>query len=546
MTTADPNTPSPPTDNRLYYGDCLEVMSGLPSEFADLIYLDPPFNSDADYNILYGAVGAGGGPTAQVRAFQDTWQWDEEASARVRDLKRATAHPARKAVAGMSEMLGESGMLAYVSYMGARLAEMKRLLKPSGSIYLHCDPAASHYLKALMDAVFGAANFMNEITWKRYAVHSLAERGFDNVADVILLYAADRARVKFNKARAAAGESELAQRFPHVEAETGRRFQHVALEQSSNRASAGETRVIDGREASSALGWRWTQETLDRRIAANPRLIYWTKNGRPRYKSYADEYEGAPVGNIWTDIPYLSAGDAERTGYPTQKPLALMERVIRASSDAADVVLDPFCGCGTTIRAAHNLGRRWVGIDISPFAIDLIQTRRFPDMKIETYGVPADMDGAAKLAAEKPFDFEAWAVTRVLGLLPNERKTGDRGVDGRGALLEQPQSLSSDLVLAQVKGGRVQPGHVRDFLHTLRRENAAFGVFITLEPVASASARAEASAEGFAMLGASRYPRAQLWSIRDYFEGRMPVLPSLADPYTGKPMQATLAMTASP
>ena len=543
MTTADSDAASAPASNRLYYGDCLEVMDGFPREFADLIYLDPPFNSDADYNILYGAVGASGGPTAQAPAFQDTWQWDEEAAARVRDLRRATAHPARKAIAGLSEMLGESGMLAYLSYMALRLAAMKRLLKPTGSIYLHCDPTASHYLKALMDAVFGAANFMNEITWKRYAVHSLAETGFNNVADVILFYAADHPRVKFNKVHAVAGDDELAQRFPHAEPETGRRFQHVALEQSSNRASAGETRTIDGREVSSALGWRWTQETFDRRIAANPRVIYWTANGRPRYKLYADEYEGAPVGNIWTDIPYLSAGDAERTGYPTQKPLALMERVIKASSDAGGVVLDPFCGCGTTIRAAHNLNRRWVGVDVSPFAIDLIKTRRFPDMKIETHGVPADMDGAAKLAAEKPFDFEAWAVTRILGLLPNERKTGDRGVDGRGALLEAPPPLPSGLVLAQVKGGRVRPGHVRDFLHTVRRENAAFGVFITLEPVQSSDARAEVSGEEPVTLGASRYPRVQLWSIRDYFDGRMPSLPSLADPYTGKPVQATLAMS---
>ena len=543
MTTAHSDAEGRPASNRLYYGDCLEVMDGFPSESADLIYLDPPFNSDADYNILYGAVGTSGGPTAQVRAFQDTWQWDEEAAARARDIRRATAHPARKAIAGLSEMLGDSGMLAYLSYMALRLAAMKRILKPTGSIYLHCDPTASHYLKALMDAIFGAANFVNEITWKRYAVHSLAESGFNNVADVILFYAADRPRMRFNKVHAAAGDDELTQRFPHVEVETGRRFQHVALEQSANRASAGETRVIEGREVSSALGWRWTQETFDRRVAANPRVIYWTANGRPRYKLYADEYEGAPVGNIWTDIPYLSAGDAERTGYPTQKPLALMERIIKASSDEGGVVLDPFCGCGTTIRAAHNLNRRWIGVDVSPFAIDFIKTRRFPDMRIETHGVPADMDGAAKLAAEKPFDFEAWAVTRIPGLLPNERKTGDRGVDGRGALLEAAPPLPSDLTLAQVKGGRIRPGHVRDFLHTVRRENAAFGVFITLEPVQSSDARAEAAGEEPVTLGASRYPRVQLWSIRDYFEGRMPILPSLADPYTGKPMQATLAMT---
>ncbi len=258
--------------------------------------------------------------------------------------------------------------------MAQRLEQMKRLLKPTGSIYLHCDPTASHYLKMLMDVVFGKENFRNEIVWKRYAVHSLAQYGFDAVSDNILFYSASHVEGKFNSIHGFSDDYELEKRFPHIEDNTGRRFQHVALEQSSNKSSAGETRTIQGREVVSELGWRWSQKTFDRRLDDNPEIIYWTRNGRPRYKKYADEYKGSPSGNIWTDIPYLSSGDRERTGYP-KKPLALLERVIKASSNPGDVVLDPFCGCATTCVNAERWGRQWIGIDIGEKALWLVESR---------------------------------------------------------------------------------------------------------------------------------------------------------------------------
>ena len=227
-------------------------------------------------------------------------------------------------------------------------------------------------------------------------------------------------------------------------------------------------------------------------------------------------------------------------GYPTQKPLPLLERIIGASSNPGDMVLDPFCGCGTAVAAAHKLNRKWAGIDISPFAIDLIARKRFPEFKVPTEGYPYDLAGAAKLAREKPFKFEKWAVTRVPGLAPNDQQVGDGGIDGVGYLLAKPENGATGQVLAQVKGGKYQLGQLRDFMGVLERERAAMGVYATVNPIRAPGAHAEAARRGRLRLGATEYPRAQLWSIRDYFANRMPTLPALADPYTGKPFQASL------
>lgn len=238
--------------------------------------------------------------------------------------------------------------------------------------------------------------------------------------------------------------------------------------------------------------------------------------------------------DFWDDIG--PARGRERIGYPTQKPVALLERIIRTAAGEGDVVLDPFCGCGTTIAAAHELGLHWLGIDISPFAIELIVRVRFQGLPIRVMGIPVDMEGAAKLAREKPFDFEKWAISRIPGLAPNNRQTGDAGVDGRGTLILKPEEYR-DRILAQVKGGGFGISQLRDFLHTLERDKAALGVFITLRALTGRqlqNARAALAGAGTLTLGASTFPRAQLWSIEDYFSGRMPHLPDLADPFTGK------------
>ncbi len=294
----------------IWTGDNLDIMRGMNSESVDLIYLDPPFNSKANYAAPIGSKAAGA-------AFKDTWGLDDVKLVWHGEIKHE--YPGLYALLTTTREIHGDSMMSYLIYMSIRIMEMRRVLKPDGSIYLHCDPTASHYLKLLMDAVFGRKAFRNEISWQRYAPHSLATSKFDANSDSILFYAG---AARFTPQYQTLTKSELSKRFPHTEKETGRKYQHAALEKSSNRSSAGEVRVINGREVVSELGWI-TQKTFDTRLAENPHIIRWTGTGRPRYKIYADEYKGKPLGSIWTDIKPLTAGSKERTGYPTQKPLAL-------------------------------------------------------------------------------------------------------------------------------------------------------------------------------------------------------------------------------
>ena len=457
------------TPQTLCYGDCLDWMGRWPADCVDLIYLDPPFNSNANYDILFGE-----GNGAPVRAFKDTWQWDAAAARRVRRITSAVAHPAYRAVRGLEEALGDSGMLAYLSYIAERLPEMRRLLKATGSIYLHCDPTASHYLKVLMDGVFGADNFRNEIVWG-YRTGGVSARYWPRKHDILLFY------VKTNA------------------------YQH------------------------------------------NPpreRLIYERPFFNQQFNEQGQPYADVYIRDVWdgADVRPVINVSRERIGYPTQKPVALLERIIRASSSEGDVVLDPFCGGGTTMVAAANLGRRWIGIDISPHAIDITQQERLMPMGIAARieGIPQDLAGARRLAADNPQDFEAWAVTRIAGLAPNDSRVGDGGIDGRGRMEGKPDSGGSQLVLAQVKGGRASIEQVRAFLGAMAREEAAMGVFITLDRLSSPGARAETAVWGEIKVGAESYPRAQLWSVAEYFERRGPRLPTMVDPHTGQAVQGRM------
>ena len=457
----------------------MEVMQQWPDQCIDLIYLDPPFNSKANYNQTFGK---GNGVPAQVRAFTDTWIWNDAAAQRTRDLKNAVNHPAHKAIVGLHTILGDSGMLAYLTYMAERLAVMKNKLKDTGSIYLHCDPTASHYLKMVMDCVFGASSFRNEIIWC-YAGGGVPKKDYPKKHDVIFRYAGKK-RV-FNVERRPYG----------------------------NHAKNGQ---------------RATDLGGTRSVEYHP--------------------EGTPVNCWWDDIKPLINWHKEKLGYPTQKPLALLERIIKASSNEGDVVLDPFMGGGTTLEAAEKNNRKWIGIDVSPRAIDLVKNTRFNNPKIPAYGIPTDMESARMMLDSNPYDFEAWAVTRVAGLSPNEIKTGDGGIDGRGKILTpiEPEQgtdqKESGLVIAQVKGGGYSASALRDFLHVMEREKASAGIFITMKKTTTSSALAEAGKLGNYKIGASMYPKLQFWSIEEYLEGHTPKLPTMADPDTGKALQETLPM----
>ena len=467
--------------NTLYYGDCLDWMREWEADCVDLIYLDPPFNSNANYNVLFGAKGDG---KAQYRAFNDTWHWDDAAVERYATFESAPGRPAHDAMVGLRRILGKCGMLAYLTYMAERLEEMRRLLKPTGSIYLHCDPTASHALKLLMDAIFGSRNFRNEIAWC-YSTSGRPKRYFAKKHDIIFLYTRSE-RAFWGDYRIPVSKEYLDSHYRHKDAE-GRRCRI--------RVDAGKTR------------------------------IYYPEDGM--------------ICNDWWEIPYLNSMAEERLGYPTQKPLALLERIIQASSNKGDIVLDPFCGCGTAVEAARRLNRRWAGVDISSFAIDLVR-KRLKDESIPVKGIPADLASARKLAREKPFEFESWAVTRLPGFAPNTKQVADGGVDGRGMLFDQPDDWDSRLALAQVKGGKYNADALRAFISVVNGGKAAIGRFITLEPVGSADARSRAAELGTIAVRGQSYPRLHLWSIDDYFNNRPCPLPPMTNPYTGKLMQQGL------
>lgn len=510
----------------LYYGDCLEVIEDWPNACVDLIYLDPPFNSNVNYNILFRPDNGNGGTQrqAQTLAFADTWRWDYGAAQRVTQICNAVSHPAHKAIVGLRAVLGETGMLAYVSYMAERLSAMRRLLKPTGSIFLHCDPTASHYLKVLLDSIFGGENFRNEIVWKRRQdTHNLPKHHMGRIHDTIFWYAQSE-ETPYNELYLPYDEAYVKSHYKHVDANGKYRLLPCTNETGGNRPYTfrGITRA-----------WRFSPKNMAQMYESDL-LVQLTPKGPWYYKKYLAEAQGVPMQDLWDDIG--PARGKERIGYPTQKPVALLERILHAATREGDVVLDPFCGCGTTIAAAHELGLHWMGIDVSPFAIELIVRVRFQGLPIQVMGIPADMEGASKLAREKPFDFEKWAISRIPGLAPNSRQTGDSGVDGRGTLILKPDEYK-DRILAQVKGGSFNASQLRDFMHTLENEKAALGVFITLRRLAGRqlqNARAVLAGAGSLTLGASTYPRAQLWSIEDYFMERMPRLPDLADPFTGK------------
>ena len=465
---------------RLYYGDCLEVMQEWPEQCIDLVYLDPPFNSKADYNVLYGG---GNGIPAQVRAFSDTWHWDEAAQSRLETAERAVARPSHKTLMGLHTALGETGMLAYLTYMAERIEGCRRIMRDHATLYLHCDPTASHYLKIVCDSIFSPTGFRNEIIWC-YTGPGNFTTDFAKKHDTILRY---------------------------------------------------------------VRGKKWTFNVEDIRVPYD-RLNTQTSGGGIGGKLRgALRKELLKRGKVpetwWPDFSPVGRLKNERLGYPTQKPIALLTRIIRASSNPGDVVLDPFCGCGTTIEAADREDRKWVGIDLSPFAVKLVRDRRLRPMgrHATIAGIPTDMEGAKMLLARNPLDFEAWAVASIPGLAPNERRTGDRGIDGRGAMMHVPEGEETRLVVAQVKGSGYAASAMRDFKHVMSREKAAAGVYVTLHRTTSRNAVQTAAEMGSITVGARTYPKLQLWSVEQLIERQYPELPDMADPYTGeKARQASI------
>ena len=519
--------------NTLYYGDNLPILRKMPSESVDLVYLDPPFNSARSYNVLFKDQ-SNNGSDAQITAFDDTWVWGPSAQQALADIIQANPGVVDDLLDALKKVVGPSPMLAYLVMMAARLVELRRVLKPTGSLYLHCDPTASHYLKLILDTIFGFGNFRNEITWKRTFAHGNTGRNYGSIADIIFWYTKS-GNYTWNQPFIKLTDNEVLEKYPNVD-EDGRRWQSVTLRNPGPRpnlhypytASNGITYQPHPN------GWSCNLERMQKYDATGHLHFPKSPTGALRLKMFADESLGERAQNIWDDIPPIGAQAAERLGYPTQKPLALLERIIQASSSPGDTVLDPFCGCGTAIAAAEKLGRHWIGIDITYLAITLIEGRMkkmYPGLQFKVEGKPADLASAKDLALRDRYQFQWWALS-LIGAKPiggdetgRGKKGKDHGIDGIiNYIDDHKQTLKR--VIVQVKSGHVKSGDIRDLAGVLKHEQAEIGVFITLEPP-SKDMITEAAADGYykSDFWGKTYPKLQILTIEQLLAGAAVQMP---------------------
>ncbi|HMO76456.1 MAG TPA: DNA methyltransferase [Sphingopyxis sp.] len=523
--------------NRLYYGDNLDVLrEHIASESIDLIYLDPPFNSNANYNILFKSP-AGKAADSQIEAFEDTWHWNDKAEAAFHDVMTSGNTDVAELLRAMRGFLKENDMMAYLAMMAVRLIELHRVLKPTGSLYLHCDPTASHYLKLLLDGVFGANNFKTEIIWKRTFAHGNVGRTYGDVTDTIFFYVKSDQYIWNQPYKQVIG-AKLDKKYPNADPD-GRRWQSVTLRNPGVRPN-----LHYPYEASNGVtyqphpnGWSCNLERMQR-YDREGRLHFPSKpDGALRLKMYQDESKGERLQSLWDDIPPISSQAQERLGYPTQKPLALLERIINASSNEGDVVLDPFCGCGTAVDAAQKLGRRWIGIDVTHLSIGLIERRmqdRYGDaLDYEVIGTPNDTDSALKLAAEEPHQFQYW-ITQAIGGQPYQggRKGADRGIDGYIYYTRtdamQGKSSTEAAIISVKAGQRVGVAMVRDLKGGMEREKAEIGIFVCVIAPTREMEREAAAAGVYVDPGTQQtYPRLQIYTLAEYFAGLRPKVPML-------------------
>ena len=532
--------------NTLYYGDNLAVLrEHVPDESVDLVYLDPPFNSNASYNVLFKERTGEESP-AQIKAFTDTWEWTQEAERTYEQdiiVNAATPMAVKEMISAFRQFIGNNAMMAYLVMMAPRLVELHRALKPTGSIYLHCDPTASHYLKILMDTVFGKQNFRSEVVWKRTSAHNAAKR-FGPVHDTLLLYSKTDDYV-WNRVLQAYDQSYLDAFYRYMDAD-GRRY------------TVGDLTGAGVRHGESGQVWRGQDPTSKGRHWALPRSfpgsdslpssilealdhldavgrLHWPSgnDGVPRFKRYLEDMEGMAAQDVIVDITPVSSRGRERLGYPTQKPEALLERIVQASSNEDDVVLDPFCGCGTAVAAAEKLGRKWVGIDVTHLAVALMKNRLKtafdidPGKDYRVVGEPEDTGSARALWEQDAYQFQYWAMSLLEAQPQSDQKKGaDRGIDGLLYFIDG-QKRTSQKVVVQVKGGHVSSPQIRDLKGTVEREKAAMGLFITLDEP-TGPMRTEAVSAGYytSDIWQRDYPKIQLRTVSELLSGQGFELPA--------------------
>jgi site-specific DNA-methyltransferase (adenine-specific) len=531
--------------NKLYFGDNLQVLRDhVPDESVDLIYLDPPFNSKATYNVLFHEKN-GTQSAAQITAFEDTWHWGIETEEAFQEVV-TQGGKIGTLLDALRQFLGTNDMMAYLTMMAIRLKELHRVLKSTGSIYLHCDPSASHYLKLLLDATFGLDYLANEVIWKRTHAHGGAKR-FGPLHDVLFFYRKGTAYT-WNAQYTQYSEA-YKERFFRFADPDGRRYRLTILTGPGTRKglSGKPWRGIDPTEA----GRHWAIPGYVRQLLLKPNVrsaqealdqldeigrIVWPKkrDGVPAFKQYLDDLPGVPVQDIWDDIYPISSQATERLGFPTQKPEALLERVILASSNEGDLVLDPFCGCGTAIAVAERLQRRWIGIDITHLAITLMR-HRLSDVfggdlaPYEIIGDPKDLESAKALALQDRYQFEWWALGLVDARPGQDKKKGaDKGVDGYIYFFDDRSGKAKKIVI-QVKSGHVTASQIRDLKGVIEREKAAIGVFITLEEP-TRPMKTETAIAGFYEpkdFPAKKSPRLQIFTINELLAGKQVEYPRL-------------------
>lgn len=488
--------------NVLYYGDNLEILRKyIRDDSIDLIYLDPPFSSRKDYNIIFKEA-VGELSAAQIKAFSDTWHWDKAAEDTFQDIVLHAPPKVAKLIDAIVGGLGRNDFTAYLVMMTVRLVELHRVLEKTGSLYLHCDPTASHYLKMVLDQVFGVKNFRNEIIWS-HQVLGTGKKGFPKQHETLFRYTKSDT-FTFN-------EDDQLVRVPY---------------------SDYVTRTLQEDER----GWYYTRRRMTRKATADELAR------KASTKTYVDISQGRLCGDVWFDFPSYQPKGRERLGYPTQKPLELLERIVAASSYEGDVVLDPFCGCGTALVAAQKLNRKWIGIDITHLAIAVMKSRleeSFPCIQFEVIGEPEDAAGAKALAKEDRYQFQWWVLSRIKAKpFPEERRKGaDKGIDGVIDFVDRDEAKGREgmkRAVVSVKSGHVHVKDIRE-LNDIASRNA-MGILITLEPP-TAEMRTEAVGAGsyHSPLWDKTYPTIQILTVEELLQGKQVQMPPATSPYAKAP-----------
>jgi DNA modification methylase len=507
--------------NKLYYGDNLNVLRrDIKDESIDLIYLDPPFNSKQGYNFFF-KTPKGHISDAQVTAFEDTWHWGEQAEDEFAEILKQPNTEAAEMLQSLRRFLKETDIMAYLTMMSTRLLELHRSLKQTGTIYLHCDPTASHYLKLVMDSIFGSENFQNEIIWKRTSTKGDFKQGAKNwprIHDVLIHYAKNIQKQKyFNQIFSDYNEDYIKKKYPYTD-DKGKRYGLWDL-----TAPGSGSRGHPQYEFMGVIRyWRYNKEKMDR-LLTEGRVIQPRPGAVPRYKRYLEEMQGVALGDVWDDIPPINSQAAERLGYPTQKPLALMERILEASSEEDDIILDPFCGCGTTIHAAQKMNRNWIGIDITSLSISVVEKRlrdAFPNAVFEINGIPKDLEGAEFLAKRDKYEFQWWVCALIHAQPYRKKKKGaDTGIDG--LIYFQDELNNVKKIIVSVKGGgSVSVSELRDLVGVVEREKAQIGLFIALAPPTKPMLKEAVSAGFYESPSGGKFRKIQILSVEGLLSGQ--------------------------